>query len=187
MEESVWKRMMQSRRVGTDGAARSGSGWLGSGRRSARTGSGFRGGGGRRSGNWRNGASGSGRRFTGVTSGSGNSCRKIAEGCWGASGYGGSWAADASPSPAERIGRDLERPCLPAAVWDDGGLASNSTYLPYLLGVFRARYQSGSRGRSPLQSQVLFNASTNSIIQPVDKKCFMSAQERLSPHFHHHS
>ena len=32
------------------------------------------------------GASGSGRRFTGVTSSSGNIWRKIAEGCWGASG-----------------------------------------------------------------------------------------------------
>ena len=61
-------------------AGRSGSGWPGSGQRSAGSGSSFRGGVARRSGNWRNGASGSGRRFTGVTSGSGNIWRKIAEG-----------------------------------------------------------------------------------------------------------
>ena len=52
----------------------------------------------RRSGSWRDGASGSGRRFTGVKSGSGNSWRKIAEGCWGASSYGGSWAAECERS-----------------------------------------------------------------------------------------
>ena len=61
----------------------------------------------RRSGNWRNEASGSGRRFTGVPSGSGNSWRKIAEGCWGASGYGGSWAAECERS-ARRSGRRAE-------------------------------------------------------------------------------
>ena len=59
----------------------------------------------------RNGASGSGRRFTGVTSGSGNIWRKIAEGCWGASGYGGSWAAECERS-AERSGD--KRKC-----WED--------------------------------------------------------------------
>ena len=75
-----------------------GSGWPGSGQRSAGIGSSFRGGVARRSGNWRAGASGSGRRFTGVTSGSGNSWRKIAEGCWGACGLGGSWAAECERS-----------------------------------------------------------------------------------------
>ena len=59
----------------------------------------------RRSGNWRNEASGSGRRFTGVPSGSGNSWRKIAEGCWGASGYGGSWAAECERSAGRSGGR----------------------------------------------------------------------------------
>ena len=92
---------------------RSGSGWPGSGQRSAGSGSSFRGGVARRSGNWRNGASGSGRRFTGVTSSSGNTWRKIAEGRWGASGYGGSWAAKCERS-AGRSGET--RKC-----WDASG------------------------------------------------------------------
>ena len=61
-----------------------------------------------RSGNWRNGASGSGRRFTGVTSGSGNSWRKIAEGCWGASAYGGSWAVECERSAGSGEGQPRE-------------------------------------------------------------------------------
>ena len=107
-------------RPGTGGAARSGSGWPGSGQRSAHTGSSFRGGGARRSGNWRNGASGSGRRFTGVTSGSGSSWRKTAVGCWGASGLGGSWAAECERS-AGRSGD--ERKC-----WDASGRSWRTGY-----------------------------------------------------------
>ncbi len=95
-------------------------GWPGSGQRSARTGSSFRGGVARRSGNWRTGASGSGRRFTGVTSGSGNSWRKIVEGCWGASGYGGSWVEDCERS-AGRSGD--ERKC-----WDASGRSWRTGY-----------------------------------------------------------
>ena len=53
---------------------------------------------GRISGNWRGGASGSGRSFTGGKSGSGSSWRKTAMGCWGASGLGGSWAANCERS-----------------------------------------------------------------------------------------
>ena len=71
-------------------------------------------------GHWRNGASGSGRRFTGVTSSSGNSWRKIAEGRWGASGYGGSWAAKCERS-AGRSGET--RKC-----WDASGRSWRTGY-----------------------------------------------------------
>ena len=116
---------------GRVGPGRSGSRWPGSGQRSAGSGSSFRDGVARRSGNWRNGASGSGRRFTGITSGSGNIWRKIAEGCWGASGYGGSWAAECERS-AGRSGD--KRKC-----WDASGRSWRTGYAGsgFRWGIFR--------------------------------------------------
>ena len=62
----------------------------------------------------------SGRRFTGVTSGSGSSWRKTAVGCWGASGLGGSWAAECERS-AGRSGET--RKC-----WDASGRSWRTGY-----------------------------------------------------------
>ena len=76
----------------------------------------------RRSGNWRNGASGSGRRFTGVTSSSGNIWRKIAEGCWGASGLYGQRGVVNRGGPAPGVQARQRAEVGPSGVEADRGV-----------------------------------------------------------------